>query len=437
MDQLCLLNLLFREGTVAALAFLSICSQTTAAPLAPSTVEKDAIHLIEKYDAKHLIIFDGIECPGIASAQSQLVTAGKLMLHRAKIRDDDNVPGMFDFVSDSQLESSWVPSTEPLKNPSNGVGLLLSTSGTTSRPKGVPILHGALVHNGQIIASSLGLDDTDVCYSIMPLFHIGGIAASIMCTIAAGGAVCGDGEAYNPEKMVEAIAMSEPQPTWYSAVPTIHNSTVSFIKTVSETSNSLETYGIKQGIWKGGHSLRFIRSGAAALLGPDADLLSKTYGGIPVYPTYSMSEQMPISQPPEGKNDMISDKPGSVGVPVAATVAIVSTKNLKILPYGEEGEIAISGVTVIEHYLNNKEADSKAFFVLTPAVGHNSPYAHGRYFLTGDIGVLDEGGYLTLKGRNKEMIKKGGGKGLQQLFMNQPYVKYLAHELFSRIPQNK
>jgi len=154
-----------------------------------------------------------------------------------------------------------------------------------------------------------------------------------------------------------------------------------------------------------GHSLRMIRSGAAALLGPDGTALAAAYGGVPIYPTYSMSEQMPISQPPAGKLDTFTSKPGSVGVPVAASTAIVSRSRYRPQPPGTEGEIAICGPTVLKKYLNNPSADLKAYFYLSLKEdrGNNSPY-----FLTGDVGVIDSEGFLSLKGRAKELIKKGG-----------------------------
>lgn len=268
--------------------------------------------------------------------------------------------------------------------------------------------HGAIVQNGHILGSSIGLTQDDVCYSIMPLFHIGGISASILCSICAGAAICCDNEAYNPENMVDALATSNPQPTWYSSVPTIHNATVAYIKSMASDAK-MKSYGVgEDGVWKSGHSLRFIRSGAAALLGPDALALSSTYGNIPIIPTYSMSEQMPISQPFQGKMDMISDKPGSVGAPVATSLAIVNSATLSPVPFGIEGEIAICGENVIHNYLNNKEADAKTYFELTLPLDAGSPFQRGKFFLTGDVGVIDNDGYLTLKGRNKELIKKGG-----------------------------
>eukprot|EP00986_Skeletonema_menzelii_P004528 scaffold1545_cov124-Skeletonema_menzelii.AAC.11 len=239
----------------------------------------------------------------------------------------------------------------------------------------------------------------------MPLFHIGGISASILCTLTSGGAVSCDPDPFDPSRMVEALGLSNPQPTWYSSVPTIHNATVSFLKNIASSDEKYNNMGVgSDGVWTKGHSLRMIRSGAAALLGPDGEALAAAYGGVPIYPTYSMSEQMPISQPPAGRDDSFFSKPGSVGVPVAASTAIVSRGNLRPQPPGVEGEIAISGPTVLKNYLANPEADQKSFFFLSIAE-NKSPLP---FFLTGDIGVIDSDGFLSLKGRAKELIKKGG-----------------------------
>ena len=97
----------------------------------------------------------------------------------------------------------------------------------------MPLKQESVVTNGFIIASSMGLQTTDVCYSVMPLFHIGGISASILYTLASGGSVSCDGEGFAPDRMVDALHLSNPQPTWYSLVPTIHNATVAFLKNVA------------------------------------------------------------------------------------------------------------------------------------------------------------------------------------------------------------
>ena len=148
--------------------------------------------------------------------------------------------------------------------------------------------------------------------------------------------MCCDGESFDPSLMLDALAISRPQPTWYSSVPTIHNTTVAYMRERAVDDPRFAGYGISNGVWLKGHSLRMIRSGAAALLTPDAEALSEAYGGLPIYPTYSMSEQMPISQPPAGKGNTIAEKPGSVGVPVATSLAIVSRSHLRPQPWGVE-----------------------------------------------------------------------------------------------------
>jgi len=388
-------------SAIAGLAFLSIGAQTAAAPLAPSTAEPDAYDALDQFDAKHLILFDGVECPGVEAAFRRYASNGKAKIHRASPLGNE-FPGLFEYIN-GQYDS--VEGKEQLINSEEGPCLLLRTSGTTARPKGVPLSQASLITNGAIIAKSMQLVESDVCYSVMPLFHIGGISASILCTLASGSAVCCDAEPYDPSRMIDALRLSNPQPTWYSSVPTIHNATVNFLKTVASNDAKFREYGVdSNGIWKEGHSLRMIRSGAAALLGPDGEALATAYGGVPIYPTYSMSEQMPISQPPAGKGDTLTGKPGSVGVPVAASTAIVNRANLRPQPLGVEGEIAISGPTVLKHYLANPEADQKSYFQLTFPEDKNAM----PYFLTGDVGLIDSDGFLSLKGRAKELIKKGG-----------------------------
>jgi len=410
---------------LAAVAFLSIASGGIAAPLAPNTSKADTLDTLEQFNAKFLIIFEGVECPEVNTAFETYSSQGKAKIIRAYVPSDAS-PGIFAYRVERDIDITYQNSvyvfSEQKSLDDNKPCLLLRTSGTTSRPKGVPLTESALIRNGAILASSLGLTENDVCYSVMPLFHIGGLSASILSTLASGGAVCCETMSFNPEKMVDALATSNPKPTWYSSVPTIHNATVQFIKTIGNsttsrnvaTENKYTEYSIMDGSWVAadnnegkGHALRFIRSGAAELLDNDAVALSHMYGDIPVIPTYSMSEQMPITQPPVGKHDMIVDKPGSVGVSIAASVAIVNG-SLRPLPHGEVGEIAISGSTVMKHYLDNIDADRKSFFYLHLDIVGTSAESMGRYFLTGDTGMMDKDGFIKINGRTKELIKKGG-----------------------------
>ncbi|ROS01646.1 acyl-CoA synthetase (AMP-forming)/AMP-acid ligase II [Sinobacterium caligoides] len=376
-------------SAVAAAAFLSIAAQTCAVPFSANMSEKDALTALGQYGVKHMVMFDGVSAQGVQSAFERYASAGNARLHRASAQDNPS-PGLFCYL-ESLVDIEMQP---PLVNPADGHGLLLRTSGTTSQPKVVPLRQKDLVINGAILADSIGISADDVTYSVMPLDHIGGISASILSSIAVGAAITCD-DFYYPQGMVEALVESNPQPTWYSAVPTIHNATVRHLQ------DNADEYLDQDGVW-GDHHLRMIRSGAAALKEADRSVLEATFG-CDVVPTYSMSELMPIAQPSRNEGGWML-QPGSVGVPVAASIAIVDPITLRPLPFGEEGEVAISGATVFDGYLNNPEANQQSrFLMVTP-----QDQTHQSWFLTGDIGEVDRIGTLTLRGRLKELIKRGG-----------------------------
>ena len=264
-------------SAASGVAFLSIGAQTCAAPLPQGTSEPDARSALDQFNAKHLIIFEGVHNPGITEAFAAYAATGRATLHKAVIAGDDK-PGIYEYttvITEDELAARLA--APPLVNPKDGICLMLRTSGTTSKPKGVPLRQGQIVANGAILAATIGLRRDDICYGIMPLFHIGGISASILCSIAVGASITCDGP-YNPEFMVKALRDSVPKPTWYSSVPTIHNATVAYLK------DNKDEYGVVDGVWKGS-GLRMIRSGAAALTGPDGAALQKMYGGVPLFPT--------------------------------------------------------------------------------------------------------------------------------------------------------
>mmetsp|Transcript_6955 Transcript_6955/g.9964 ORF Transcript_6955/g.9964 Transcript_6955/m.9964 type:complete len:973 (+) Transcript_6955:336-3254(+) len=271
-----------------------------------------------------------------------------------------------------------------LVNEAGGVGLLLRTSGTTSKPKVVPLKIGSIVSNARVIAQSLGLQSSDVSLNAMPLFHIGGISANLLSSLASSGG-CILAETFDPDSFNTLLASETCgiKPTWFSAVPTMH-------ATITATAESLTTLNAKNFQ----HSLRFIRSGAAALP-HDLALKMESVFLCPVVGTYSMTEQMPISQP----HNLREIRHHSVGKPLATSLCIVD-KNLRPLPFGFEqhGEVCISGDPVFEGYQGNNTANMKSFFFIGSM----------KWFRTGDMGYLDREGYLFLTGRNKEMIKRGG-----------------------------
>ncbi|MGY3958527.1 AMP-binding protein [Aeromonas popoffii] len=378
-------------NATAACAFLSIAAQACAVPFSSTLSESDALQALEQFNVKHLVMFTDVTAPGIKAAFDKyaLRVMSKVHLHYAE-RSDKHSPGLFSYLHTS-TDFALLP---PLSNEPAAHCLLLRTSGTTSLPKVVPLRQRDLVLNGALLADSMGLNADDVTYSVMPLDHIGGLSASILCSVAVGATITCDG-IYQPEAMAKALSLSNPRPTWYSSVPTIHNGTVRYLL------DNAEAYLDQAGRWQG-HNLRMIRSGAADLKEADRKLLTSIFG-CQIVTTYSMSEQMPISQPARTEGSWLQ-KPGAVGVPITASLAIVDSTSLRPLPFGSEGEVAISGETVFTGYQDNQDANNSSRFLL------KSPHSglFETWFLTGDLGEMDHNGTLTLKGRLKELIKRGG-----------------------------
>jgi oxalate---CoA ligase len=247
------------------------------------------------------------------------------------------------------------------------MALLLHTSGTTSRPKQVPLLQRNLAAQATSIATHYALGDDDVSFCAMPLFHVHGIVASTLAQIAAGGRVV------VPRRLVPGRFWDQAREhgmTWYSASPTPHQKLLARLDEPPAT-------------------LRFVRSCSSAL---SAELMRDAEArlGVPMVEAYGMTEnthQMTSNPLPPAER-----RPGSVGVAAGAAVRIVDDGGRDV-PAGEPGEVAIQGPGLTPGYLNNEEANAESFF--------------DGWFRTGDIGVLQDG-YLELKGRRKEMINRGG-----------------------------
>ncbi len=143
-------------SAMAAVAFLSIGAQTAAAPLAPGTAEPDALDTLDQFDAKHLILFDGVECPGVEAAFEKYAATGKAKIHRAYAIGSVK-PGLFTYRLGLSTATDY-SGKRPLVNAEDGTCLLLRTSGTTARPKGVPLTQCDLITNGAIIAHAMVSD---------------------------------------------------------------------------------------------------------------------------------------------------------------------------------------------------------------------------------------------------------------------------------------
>ena len=255
------------------------------------------------------------------------------------------------------------------------IALVLHTSGTTSRPKIVPLSHVNVTASAYHIGQSLALTPQDVCLNIMPLFHIHGLIAATLSSIAAGASVvCTPG--FNALKFFGWYG--EANPTWYTAVPTMHQAILARADRNTEI--------IKKG------RLRLVRSSSASLP-PQVMAQLEAAFCVPVIEAYGMTEAAhQMASNPLPPHPRFS---GCVGIAAGPEVGIMDESGA-LLPSGDLGEIVIRGRNVTQGYEANPEANRTAFI--------------NGWFRTGDQGVIDADGYLRLTGRLKELINRGGEK---------------------------
>lgn len=254
------------------------------------------------------------------------------------------------------------------------VCLFLHTSGTTSRPKLVPLTHGNLMASIGNIARHFQLSPADTSLVVMPLFHVHGLIGATLSTLYSGGTVV-----VPPRFSAGSFwpTAREHRVTWYSAVPTIHQVLLSRADADGAPRES---------------GFRFIRSCSSALAPATMGQLESRFGA-PALESYAMTEashQMTSNPLPPAVH-----KAGSVGPGANVDIAIMDEAG-NLLATGSPGEVVVRGPNVTCGYHNNPEANAAA-------------YTKG-WFRTGDRGVLDEDGYLTLIGRIKELINRGGEK---------------------------
>jgi oxalate---CoA ligase len=349
------------NGPEMATAFLGVASATASAPLNPAYRQDEFEFYLEDLNAKALIIEAGSESPAIDAAER----LGVALITLAP----EGPAGAFRLLG-SEVGAAAEPG---LAEPGN-VALILHTSGTTSRPKIVPLTHANIWTSARNIAASLELSENDRALNVMPLFHIHGLIAGLSAPLSRGGAVfCTPG--FNALKFFGE--MEEAQPTWYTAVPTMHQTILMRAGRHKETITR--------------HPLRFVRSSSSSLPPTVIGELEAAFK-CPVIEAYGMTEathQM-ASNPLNGTR-----KPGSVGVPAGPEIAIMNEAG-QLLSRGETGEVVIRGENVTAAYENNPKANGEAFV--------------NGWFRTGDQGVIDADGYLTLTGRLKEIINRGGEK---------------------------
>ena len=353
------------NGSEMASAFVAIAAGAATAPLNPAYRRPEFEFYLQDLGAKAVVLAEGDDSPARAAAAALGVPV-------MDIRSDPGSPaGTFSFVAEPDAAAA---ARGGMAGPDD-VALVLHTSGTTSRPKIVPLLHRNVCATADNIRRTLRLEPADRCLNVMPLFHIHGLMACVLSTLHAGASVyCAPG--FNALKVFGWLADADP--TWYSAVPTMHQAILARAGRNTEIIERLR--------------LRFIRSSSAALPSRVMQELEETLDA-PVVEAYAMTEaahQMTCNPLPPAPR-----KPGTVGIAAGPEVSVMDNDGNHLAP-GEEGEIVIRGPNVTPGYENNEAANREAF-------------THG-WFRTGDQGFRDADGYFTITGRLKEIINRGGEK---------------------------
>lgn len=348
------------NGPEMAVSFLAIASGLSAAPLNPAYKESEYEFYLSDLRPKLVLVDAGSDNPVRAAAARLDIPVVELQIA------GDAPAGYF---------SLWEEEADTTPPSPDSEALVLHTSGTTSRPKVVPLSQANLHASANNIATTLKLTQSDHCLNVMPLFHIHGLMAVILASMTSGASVCCT-PGFNAMRFFGWAR--EENPTWYSAVPTMHQAILQRAERNPEAVEAMK--------------LRFVRSSSASLPPTVFRTLEATFR-CPVIEAYGMTEashQMASNPLPPGEQ-----KPGFVGKAAGPEIRILD-QNGDAKATGTEGEICIKGANVTAGYENNPSANTASF-------------TRG-WFRTGDQGYLDADGYLKITGRIKEIINRGGEK---------------------------
>jgi acyl-CoA synthetase (AMP-forming)/AMP-acid ligase II len=352
------------NGPEMAVVILAVATIAACAPMNPAYGSEELDRYFADVRPRALITLAGIDSPARRAARSRGILVVELST------EFDAEAGLFALAGDQ----GSVSSDEPVN--AGGVALLLPTSGTTSRPKIVPLTHANICASAYACGAALALRETDRCLNVVPLFHSYSFNATVLASLAAGASVvCTPGCDVNSF----FAWLTAFQPTWYSAVPTMHQAILAHAR-----HNRLRVIDSQ---------LRFIRSAAAPLPPRILMELERTFG-TSVIEFYGMTEtaSSPIAcnpLPPRRR------KASSVGIRVGLDVAIMDQGGA-LVPRGQRGQVVVRGASVMSGYVGNQMATQAAFA--------------GDWFKTGDLGFFDDDGYLFLAGRIGELINRGGEK---------------------------
>jgi acyl-CoA synthetase (AMP-forming)/AMP-acid ligase II len=379
--------LCFPNTAELVVMFLAVVrARAVAAPLNPAYTREELEFYLSDSESRLLLTgAEGGSPPAARAAAAALGIphAAATLLHKDGGGDEIRIDGLpaAPAAANGNANANGChhhQAQDAVDNQPSDVALFLHTSGTTSRPKGVPLTQANLAASVANIRSVYRLAETDATVVVLPLFHVHGLICGLLSSLASGASVTLPAAGRFSASTFWAD-MRAAGATWYTAVPTIHQIILDRHASKPEPLPP---------------ALRFIRSCSASLAPAILDRLEAAFGA-PVLEAYAMTEASHMMT----SNPLPQDgprKPGSVGRPVGCLeVAILDEEGARVAP-GKPGEVCVRGANVTAGYKGSPEANEAAF--------------RFGWFHTGDIGVADEEGYLRLVGRIKELINRGGEK---------------------------
>ncbi|HVP87000.1 MAG TPA: non-ribosomal peptide synthetase [Casimicrobiaceae bacterium] len=350
------------NGPELAAAIVSTMSWSTCAPLNPTYDEDLCRYLLAKMRAAALVVGESPEPPAADAARSLGIPIVRLSFARG------GPAGTFRLSADISGDAVPVERAGP-----EDCALMLHTSGTTAKPKLVPLTQSSQIEAFLFRAKFLRLGPEDRCLCVAPLFTASGIKRNLGTALAAGSSVvCTPG--FDTDEFFTWLETF--QPTYYTGPPTVHRAVLAALERRETTLQ---------------HSLRYVLATSASLPEAEQERLERALG-VPVLQAYAMTEGGGIAHDPPAP---VRRRPGSVGPPAGCEVRVLGATGT-FLPRKEVGEIVVRGSDVFEGYEDDAEANAAAF--------------HQGWFRTGDLGYLDEDSYLYVVGRIKELINRGGLK---------------------------
>jgi len=358
------LAIALQPGPEAVACLLAVMRQAIAMPLNPGGREAEFQRDLTRLKADCLLV-------DAASAPAAKAAADKLGIPVIGVVAQPDAPaGTFAFEPGSSLG----PSVAWTGQQPDDVALVMQTSGTTGEPKRVPLTHANLMFSARHAAASLRLGPGDCLLGSIAIHHIAGVTQPLMTIGSASGICCAPGP--NAARFLDW--MDECRPTWIFAAPAVLRKLVEHAR---QRPDLIERC-----------PLRFIRSGSSAVPPQLLDEAERVFRA-PVIEVYGMTEAAPIIAcnplPPRRR------KPGSAGLPAGPEVLVLNASG-RPAACGESGEVLLRGPNVMRGYEDDPEANRESFW--------------NGWFRTGDLGWLDEEGYLFLNGRLREMINRGGQK---------------------------